>query len=212
MKKVFALLFFTSLVYFAFGQVMHISLSGGLNISTYSPGPDSFEGGQAVVGASASPAVGLHAEALFGLSKDRVGIETGLVYENIVGNLNNIAALRFQESITNDHYNLEYLQVPLNILYYVPNKNSKFYFGAGPYIAFATSGKVTLTYPGTNYAPMNGKFIFDSPDKTDYGFNLKAGIHVIGNFEFGIGFGMGLRPADQLKDSIFSFSIGHSIL
>jgi hypothetical protein len=212
MKKTITLLFFASLFYSAFGQVMHISLSGGLNVSTYAPGPDSFEGGQGAVGASASPGVGFHAEALFGLSKDRIGIETGLVYENIVGNLNNISDTQFQEPTANNHFNLEYLQVPLNILYYLPNKNSKFYFGAGPYIAFAVSGNVTSSYPGTNYSPQSGKFFFDSADKYDYGFNLKAGIHVIGNFEFGIGFGMGLQPADELKDSIFSFSIGHTIL
>lgn len=217
MKTLFALFIFLISLQHLFGQAANLNIFAGLNVSTYIPGRASFEGG--VTGTSTTPVAGFHAGALAMFSKGRFAIETGVVYESIGGDVGGVIDPEFGEPVSDHQFRVQYLQVPFNILYYVPAKSGKFFFGIGPYAAFGVSGTSAISFPNTNYSPETGRFIFDETDVHDYGVNFIAGIHVVGNFEFSVGYSMGLRslgnpagnPGNALDDYVFNFSIGHTI-
>lgn len=210
MKKVIALIFFGVCGYCSFGQAVNVTILAGPNVSTFVPGGNSPEATAYIYGLSSSPGWGFHAGVFAEFSFGRVAIEPGLLYQSIASNINNIIGFGFGDATTAESFSVQYLQVPLNILYYIPFKTGKYFLGGGPYVAFGLSGTVTTTYPPTaNFNPVSGKYIFSSSDNPDYGFNLVAGVHVQGNFIFSFGYGKGFRT--EIPHSVYSFSIGHTI-
>ena len=208
MKKVIALIFFGVYGYCSFAQPVNVTILAGPNVSTFVPSVNSPEGGVAINGLSSSPGWGFHAGVFAEFSFGRLGIEPGMLYQSITSSINNIEG--FGPVNNTESFTVQYLQVPLNILYYIPFKTGKYFLGGGPYVAFGLSGTVTYTYLDSNTnPPVSGKYIFSSSDNPDYGFNLVAGIQVQGNFIFSFGYGIGFHT-DNPHD-VYSFSIGHTI-
>jgi hypothetical protein len=200
----------------ASGQTVNVTILAGPNLSTYVPGINSSEGGGVgAINAPGSPIFGFHAAGYVDFTAGKLGIQTGLLLESIGGELGNVQTFSLGSPAYQESIRVQYAQIPLNILFYIPYKTGKFFVGGGPYIAFGLWGSTSFT----TYSNEDGSYKFSSTDDPDYGFNLVAGIHVKGNFEFSLGYGMGLRylsdskdsPDDKLKDNVYSFSVGHTI-
>jgi hypothetical protein len=172
-------------------------------VSTFIP-----PGNQEPGGVTYSALWGFHAGIIVQLSVGSFYIQPNFVYESIGRKLKGIGTY-FTEGAFAKTNSLHYLQVPINILYHT--KSGKYFFGGGPYVAFALSG--TLTDNNTSYFYYEGgstssnntyteKFAFSGSNNLEFGVNLLAGVHVPGNFIFTAGAGI----AQQNK--VYNLSIG----
>jgi hypothetical protein len=112
-------------------------------------------------------------------------------------NFNAIAAKSTEEKLTGDivdnvygKWNLNYLHVPVNLIYNFKGYNSKFYAGVGAYFAAALSGKFTpdgdnveelYRQQYVDYYSFKAKFGNGNNSdfkSLDYGFNLVAGVYL----------------------------------
>ncbi len=192
----------------ACSQAVQLGVFAGPNLSTL--GSQSMIG----VGETAALTFGAHAGLYTEITAGHWSIEPAVVYAGIGGRINSIYSLNSYAGYEDVH--LQYLQVPVNILYNTAGR--KFFFGGGPYIGFGLSGSESgsSTYLGVTDAYYNDKYTFYSGNKLDYGINLLAGLHVAGGTFFTIGCSLGLRQATSLdyiivRNDVISLSIGHSI-
>ncbi len=125
---------------------------------------------------------------------------------------------------SNSTANIIYLELPVNAFY---KTDDGFYFGAGPYAAYAIAGQ--LRSEGTNktgglpvlivYEDRNIKFGTDE-DKddfkaVDFGLNFSAGYQLKMGINIGINYGLGLTnltpkgtAANKQSNGVTSFSAG----
>ncbi|QHS57697.1 PorT family protein [Mucilaginibacter sp. 14171R-50] len=105
-----------------------------------------------------------------------------------------------------------YLQVPVNVVYHIPATFGQVYFGAGPYVGYGLSGKVTST--GLN---VNADVTFgDGPDdikRTDFGLDGIAGFEFSNGFILGVNYDLGLsnvtnESSFSTKNRVFGVSVG----
>jgi hypothetical protein len=211
MKKLI-LLIYAGLCSFtvACGQAVKLGVLVGPNLSTI--------GSQNTVsfGETAGLELGGHAGLFTEITAGSWSIEPGLVYADIGGKVN----LGF-EVAGNETVSLQYLQVPVNLVYNTAGR--KFFFGGGPYIGFGLSGSINGSItaaefiPASAPSPFNLKYTFNSGNSPDYGINLLAGVHLEGGTIFTIGCGLGLRQATSgntfiaVRNDVISISIGHRI-
>lgn len=110
--------------------------------------------------------------------------------------------------------NLMYLEIPLNVVYYIPTGVSgSVFLGAGPYAGFAVSGK-------QKYGSLSEDIDFGSDEdqmkRFDAGANFLAGYRLTNGLLFNVGYGLGLvntRNAPDgvdgsQKNRVLSFGIG----
>jgi hypothetical protein len=110
--------------------------------------------------------------------------------------------------------NSMYLEVPVNA---VLNFNG-FYFGAGPYVAYALSGKAKAQQNGVTvsadipFGNNPGEF-----KRVDFGANALAGYQLKNNLNFGVNYGLGLTNIIQnggadmkITNRVFSILVGYS--
>jgi len=194
----------------SFGQAIKLGVLGGPNLST-------FEDVQPAEAESASAIVGVHAGIFTDIKLGNWLIEPGLFYESI-GGTNNFGAAPPDGGTASYTYTVQYLQLPLNLLYSAPG--SKFFFGGGPYIAFGLSAweKGSINggaFSGGNFMQsIDQKFAFPEGDNPDFSFDLMAGVHLEGGTILTLGYGLGLTSSSNnsaMRNSVFSISIGHSI-
>ncbi len=122
---------------------------------------------------------------------------------------------------------LTYLEIPINAVY----KTGSFYVGAGPYIAYALSGKWKEKYKedfgdGDIESDMDsGKILFSGEyayyKRADFGINILAGYQLNEKISLGANYGLGLSNLDKdrdlenqaywsFKNRVFSVSVGYS--
>lgn len=119
--------------------------------------------------------------------------------------------------------NIMYLEIPVNAVF----KTKAFYIGAGPYAAYAVSGKVkreTTTYlGGTSTTTKYEDDIEFGNDKDnddlkpiDFGLNVLTGYQLSNGVNIGANYGLGLtnlRPegdsTNKKANSVISLSIGY---
>jgi len=214
MKKIALLLSICVLsITMSSGQGIRFGLLVGPNWSTFvqtQPGQD--ETSTVIFGGHA----GLFTEFTFG----NLSVGPALFY-TAAGGKSYFATASDGGITTSAEYTVQYLQVPVNILYNTPGR--KFFFGGGPYIGFGLSGNVsdnTTTYtPGFPNTPESSqeKYIFSKANNPDYGLNFVAGAHLTGGTIFTIGYGLGFRYSTYayndatVRNDVFSISIGHTI-
>lgn len=120
--------------------------------------------------------------------------------------------------------NVMYLEVPVNFVY----KINDFYIGAGPYAAFALSGKNKYEYTENDGGDITsekeeedvkiGNGEDDQLKGTDFGINFMAGYQLKNGINLGVGYGLGLSniyPGEssenyKIKNRVFSVSVGYS--
>jgi len=96
-------------------------------------------------------------------------------------------------SIYNDNtkVTLNYIEMPLNVVYKLPVRKGDFFFGLGPSVAFGISGKNVYTNSVTPANNETNNIKFDGKgNNSNYIDNLKAfdfGANVIAGYKFGVG-------------------------
>ena len=155
--------------------------------------------------------------------KTKIGFHIGVTAEvPLSANLYFEPALLFStkgfkidETLAKGSTNLNYLELPLNLLYKFDVGSLKLFALAGPYVGFAMSGKtkadgiddITLKI-GTNKEE-------DSIKPLDFGANFGAGVE-ISNITVGLQYGLGLANIAtntdgglSVKNKVFGVSVGY---
>lgn len=107
--------------------------------------------------------------------------------------------------------NLMYIEVPVNLVYYIPTGDAgKVFFGAGPYAGFGVHAKASQG----NYSE-SGSF-GDAGLKTfDAGLNFLGGYKLTNGFLINAGYGLGLTnmykdiEGVNSKNRVFSVGVGY---
>jgi hypothetical protein len=115
-------------------------------------------------------------------------------------------------------YRFNYLEVPLNFLYYFKSKGARFFVGAGPWFAAGIGGKAT-TNDGTGAKSRDLQFgTNDAKDdfKTfDLGADALVGCKLTGGFLISAGYSVGLHSItfhnDKLMNYYYSAKIGYTL-
>ena len=194
------------------GQAIKLGVFAGPNLSTI--------GSQNATGETAALGFGFHAGLFTEITAGNWSIVPSVVYADIGGNINIVPAPP-DGGDGNETVSLQYLQLPLNLVYNTTGR--KFFFGGGQYIGFGLSGSINGNisggaFSGNTTETVNEKFTFNSNSTPDYGINLLAGVHLDGGTIFTIGCGLGLRQGSDsntlalVRNDVISISIGHSIL
>jgi len=205
MKKIFFLVcFFTAAYSYSFAQEYSYGFTGG------------------VVFASIRDKVPGHAEH----SDSKVGFTAGAFYEYAYNN-----HFSFQPGINfvqkggkgeSDNFTYEYrfnyIEVPLNFLYYFKSKSARIFVGAGPWFAAGISGEATID-DGVTKATGDIKFGSNSSKddfKTfDLGANALAGVKLKNGFSISGVYSAGLHSiafsGDKIMNYYYGVRLGYSL-
>jgi hypothetical protein len=118
---------------------------------------------------------------------------------------------------------LNYLELPLNVLYKVPMGNGKFFGGFGPYLAYGIGGKVKAKNENTGVAAeVDVKFKNESSTTSnevyvkpfDAGANITAGYELNMGLLFSANFSLGLLNTspyqyEKERNYYFGISVGY---
>jgi len=122
--------------------------------------------------------------------------------------------------VYSDEIRINYLELPVNVLFRPRMQNTQFFIGAGPSFAFALSGKEKENDNGTiDEFDLSFGSNEDNDDMkaVDFGMNFLTGIELTNGMSFSINYNLGLTnlvPGSDLDGSIknnyFGFKIGYT--
>jgi hypothetical protein len=94
------------------------------------------------------------------------------------------SSLNYSKATTNPYY----IEVPVNLVFKTPAvKNSRFFFGAGPYLAVGVTGKIKNEGKVAGIAYSNDRDIkFSSDDPTTLNYEEGAGFGILKRFDYGL--------------------------
>jgi hypothetical protein len=214
-KKSYAIILaaFCLLASASYAQKSAAILKGGVNFANIS---NNDEGGYD----DSRMLTGFHAGIIADLNlTEFLAIQPGLLYSS--------KGIRFENDVQELTFNPRYIELPVNLVFKTPTGQSKFFIGAGPYVAMGIGGKFKaeglfefssdIQYsdddPLTSDEEGAGAFIVR---RFDYGLNAIAGIEA-SNLVISAGYGLGLAKlqsgsnssSDQNnKHRVFSLSLG----
>jgi hypothetical protein len=223
MKKLhfaFMALLCVAAVQFAQAQKSSVILKGGVNLANIS----NSENGDVN---DARMLTTWHAGGVIDIALlDVLSIQPGIFYTNKgIKTERNLPLL----GTTTTTFNPQYLELPLNLVFKAPiSKTSRFFAGAGPYVAMGVAGKYKVKSDlGSNEYDI--EFNDDDPltqeqedagaykvRKFDYGVNVLAGLE-LDRFVISANYGLGLAKIyaaddnndnDKNKHRVFSVSVG----
>ncbi|MCE3283086.1 MAG: hypothetical protein K0Q66_1823 [Chitinophagaceae bacterium] len=88
------------------------------------------------------------------------------------------------KSPAGNQYHLNYVEVPVNVIYKTPMGSGKLILGGGPYAAFGVGGKVAFASGGEDNVKFeNNVTVMEA--NTAYYKQTDAGVNVLGGYEFG---------------------------
>jgi hypothetical protein len=146
---------------------------------------------------SSSWTAGFHLGVFTETTIRQISIQSGLFYTK-KGGSNDISY-----STIDDFYddkrklNLNYLEVPVNILYHLPLKFGNVFVGGGPYIAMGLSGSFTEVNTTTSGVIKNEGYIPFGKDEYDLknldcGLNGEFGLNLYNKWQFSVNYEYGL--------------------
>lgn len=112
-----------------------------------------------------------------------------------------------------------YLQLPVNLVYSVPVSAGKFYFGGGPYAAYALSAKAEDKVNGQNVSVdlTLGNDAGSDIKRTEFGIGLLIGFQFTNKLNLGVNSDFGLTsvlPGSNngysLKNRVYGITAGYS--
>jgi hypothetical protein len=121
------------------------------------------------------------------------------------------------DGINTGKLKLNYLQLPVNVVYNVPVSSGKFFFGAGPYAAYGISGKVQDQISGRSVSvDVNfGNDAGSDVKRMDYGITGLVGFQFTNRLLLSANYDLGLSnimPGDNLgysvKNKVAGISLG----
>ena len=226
MKKTLLLFIFSLSINLAFAQGLKFSIIAGLNSSTASQIPDYYMKRIAFAGETFpnSHLVGFHFGAFAELPYKSVSFQTGVLYTTKGG-------IPYSSSETSDNpysrkdmLRLDYLELPVNVLYHLPIGIGKFFIGGGPYIGVGISGKQSYTIvDNTEYqnkaikGNTNVTYGSDYNDikTTDFGLGAQIGFVLKNGLLIRASYGYGLTnisndPRYKGENKTLGLSLGYS--
>jgi hypothetical protein len=221
MKKLLLLLFLSGFISMSFAQSIHLGIRAGLNESRLSE--INFLNNGTAVKDNSSYISRFHAGLFAEIPAGRFSIEPGVFYSQ-KGAENKYQATTASSS--QNYYQkttLNYLEIPVNILYNIPVSVGKIFVGGGPYAAFGLSGHYLSTYyvsagQNTQSGEIQGDVQFGKNDykNPDYGINALLGLRFKNNISFNVGYGFGFtnlyRSGATAKNKVLSISVGYEFL
>jgi Outer membrane protein beta-barrel domain len=214
MKKSLFLFCLIAMKFNLLGQSFNLEIMAGPNQSTFVP-PDY----QSLDLGRQSGVTGFHLGAFAEFTWNKLSLQPGLVYTSIGGNDN--------WGDTGHGYGgggiikitVQYLQIPVNVLYHIPVSFGNIFLGGGPYIALGFSGKTVQTgtegvsFSSTEQINIDNKYIFSRSDNPDYGLNGLAGIQLKDGLLFSLDYGFGLKYTfnknSGVQNNVASLSVGY---
>jgi hypothetical protein len=196
MKK--SLLFFCGffIVYFLHAQQLKFSVEGGINFS----GAYAVDDGVVIKGGPlAGYQIGVSAKKII---NQKFSFQPSLLY---------VHGGTYRTGVDVDHtkYFVSLLRLPLDIIY---QKSDKFFFGAGPFIGYAMSGKHTFRGKTSKIYFGNNPDLDDSK-RLDAGLDFMAGYVIKPNLALKGCFDLGLiNPALsplKVKSRVFGIMINY---
>ncbi len=177
----------------------------GLNMSNISEtGNNTSSGASSVTGLSSSYSnsyglrVGMIVEYAF---NDNLSLQSGLAYSMMGATLaaQSASYSGLNLSIGQSSININYIHIPINIIYKVDAGRGKFFIGGGPYIAYGISGTIKTgaikldTLGSLPASSTNISFGSDSSSikAFDYGINILTGYELANGLLFKIGYSYG---------------------
>jgi hypothetical protein len=205
MKKLFILLVFVGgLVTSGYAQVK-LGIKLGVNMANEISSFDK-EGLEAafqkdnLMGLTAGPS------AEFIIPKVNLGLETGILFSQKGANFdydidNATDAYHIQ---LKGYKNSNYFEVPVNVKWKFGFGSFKGYLAGGPYFGYALGSKVIVE---SAVDVLNNNQSIDalvretaiSPEETDWGFNIGAGIEFFRTLQLGVNYGFGLKNTTRQK-------------
>lgn len=206
MKKTLLLLCLSGLIHFSFAQSVSFGLKAGVNFSNIST-----SGGGLTL--TTSNTTGFHVGALADIGFGHLSLQPGILYTTKGGSTGD-------GSGGNEKLTLNYIEVPVNLLYNISLGIGRVFIGGGPYAALGLSGKSTLTgaatSAGTGTESQNITFGSAAADvkNPDFGLNLIGGLRIKSGLSLSAGYGIGLANLSNdsgisSKNNVLSFSVGY---
>jgi hypothetical protein len=210
MKKILTLLCLTCLTGFSFAQSLNFGIKAGVNFSKLS------ESGSGVT-VNTSSTTGFHIGAVADIGFANLSLQPGILYSTKGGSLGSATMGGTAKSTLN------YIEVPVNLLYNINVVVGKIFIGGGPYFGYGISGKSTVTgvftTSGSGTETQNLTFGSGTNDvkNPDYGVNFLGGIRFSSGFSASVGYGLGLANLSNdssvsTKNNVVSVSIGYFFL
>lgn len=210
MKKTLLLLCLTATVNFLFAQSINIGVKGGVNFSqlAVSPKMNSFPF------KSLSSATGFHLGAVVDLGLGNWSLQPGVLYSTKGGTWGSVD----KSYIATEKLTLNYIEVPINILYNVHVVVGKIFIGGGPYFDYRIAGKMATTgyfspIYGTETQNLgSGSGLKDQPS---YGLNFLGGFRFNSGLSFSVGYELGLHSlltsnsSVTVKNNVETVSVGY---
>jgi hypothetical protein len=205
MKKSLLLLSLTCLAGFTFAQTVSFGVKAGVNFSKLS----ASSGG---VTASSSSTTGFHVGGVADIGFGDWSLQPGILYSTKGGS--------YGTSTDGVKLTLNYIEIPVNVLYNIPAGVGKVFIGGGPYFGWGVSGKGTVTGLGTSTGSgsetTNVTFGSGQNDtkNPDYGINILGGFRFQSGISLSAGYGIGLGnlsndSSGSIKNNVLSFSAGY---
>ncbi|MDT3405047.1 porin family protein [Mucilaginibacter terrae] len=152
---------------------------------------------------------GAYADAPLG--NNGLSLQPGLYYTGKGGNSN--------DGQSTGKLKFSYLQIPVNLVYSVPLSAGKFYFGGGPYAAYALSAKAEDKVNGQNVSVDLTLGSDNNSDikRTDFGITVLIGFQFTNKLSLGVNSDFGLTsvlPGSNngysLKNRVYCITAGYS--
>lgn len=222
MKKILLLAAFAFLTSFGYSQTISYGIDAGLNITKIP-----FEENAALASLSAFSipvsngyVSGFHVGVLMDIKFKSFSIQPGALFTTKGGYLSTEEKSPETTSsfILKSKMILNYIEVPVNVLYRIPVGKGNIFFGGGPYIGFGLSGRGEIEpNPAVQISgePLKYDFGGNNLKSPDLGINALIGYQLNSGPTISAGYGHGfvntLAIGTNGKNQGFSFSLAYFI-
>lgn len=180
MKKVLLLIIAMFGAATTFAQTISYGINAGVNLSKMSV---SFSN----LTASTKSLTGFHVGGLVDFNFGTFSLQPGVQFTTKGGSSNDAS----DESIASSKITLNYIEVPVNLLYNVKAGDGSVFIGGGPYAGFGLSGTTTEGSSGQKEDLHFGSSDDDIANP-DFGINLLGGYKFASNLAISGGYSFGL--------------------
>lgn len=210
MKRTLLLICLAGICSFSFGQSIKFGIEGGVNLSKLAASSSGLT-------LTSSTLTGFRVGGVVDVGFENFSLQPGLFYSTKGGSYGS-ASDGGTAKLT-----LNYVEIPVNLVYNIPVIIGKVFIGAGPYVAMGVSGKGTTTgaFTSSGSGSETENITFgNGPNDTknpDYGINFMGGVRFKGGFLVSAGYGLGLGNlsndnSGSIKNRVINISVGYFFL
>ena len=202
MKKLYFFLILLTLSTLSFAQIINYGIKAGLNLSTIYFNNSNTAGNYKYLS-------GFNAGGIVNIEFSNFTIQPGLFYSTKGDKVPVVLVTQNQiASVTTGTNRLNYLELPVNILYNFLNiPQGNLHLGGGPYLGYGVSEKGSV-----NGKSISGPFT-EFARNSDYGLNFIVGARFMNKFLADASYGLGLANSggngSTLQNRVISFSVGY---